>query len=399
MLQRLNQIPSGRVRKEVQRPIPRWAAPGVVASHRIHGTPKRRAVLPRLAAVEGEGAGEAPTAPTTPTPTTTTSTGTNTELPPPASPTVTFSSNGSAARSSLPANTVATFEPGHVLGGGKYTVVEVLGAGSNAVAYRARRPDGSEVALKALSLRSLRDWKQLELFQREGSTLAGLTHPAIPRYVDYFEEDDPRDRVFVLVQEVVQGRSLADMVRSGQRATEQEVCRVAGELLDVLQYLGSLRPPVIHRDVKPDNIILEGGQWGGRVFLVDFGGVQAVAAAGELSGLGSTIVGTYGYMAPEQFRGTAEPASDLYALGATLLYLMTGQPPSAFPQERMRINWRAGLGSGRGVAPSLAALLDGLLEPLAEDRLSAQEARDVLAGKPPPSREDRSVATLSLIHI
>ncbi len=65
---------------------------------------------------------------------------------------------------------------------------------------KARRPDGSEVALKALSLRSLRDWKQLELFQREGSTLAGLTHPAIPRYVDYFEEDDPRDRVFVLVQ-------------------------------------------------------------------------------------------------------------------------------------------------------------------------------------------------------
>ncbi|PNH04100.1 Calcium/calmodulin-dependent protein kinase I, partial [Tetrabaena socialis] len=139
-------------------------------------------------------------------------------------------------------------EPGAVLGGGKYTVVEVLGAGSNAVAYRARRADGSEVALKALSLRSLRDWKQLTLFEREASTLAGLTHPGIPRYVDYFEEDDARgDRAFVLVQEVVRGRSLAEMVAGGQRATEQEVIGIAGELLSVLEYLSSLRPPVIHR--------------------------------------------------------------------------------------------------------------------------------------------------------
>eukprot|EP00198_Chlamydomonas_reinhardtii_P000872 XP_001690207.1 predicted protein [Chlamydomonas reinhardtii] len=213
---------------------------------------------------------------------------------------------------------------GRVLGGGKYTIEEVLGAGSNAVAYRARRPDGSEVALKALSLRSLRDWKQLELFEREAKTLESLSHPGIPRYVDYFEEDDPNDRAFVLVQEVVRGRSLADMLRAGQRATEQEVVRIAGEMLGVLEYLSSLRPPVIHRDVKPDNIIVEGGAWGGRVYLVDFGGVQAVANAGELSGLGSTIVGTFGYMAPEQFRGAADTASDLYGLGATLLYLLSG---------------------------------------------------------------------------
>ena len=65
---------------------------------------------------------------------------------------------------------------------------------------QARRPDGSEVALKALSLRSLRDWKQLELFEREAKTLESLSHPGIPRYVDYFEEDDPNDRAFVLVQ-------------------------------------------------------------------------------------------------------------------------------------------------------------------------------------------------------
>ena len=67
--------------------------------------------------------------------------------------------------------------------------------------------------------------------------------------------------------------------------------------VQVLRYLGDRRPPVTHRDVKPENVVLSGGRAGGRVFLVDFGGVQA-AAASELAGLGSTVIGTYGYMAP-----------------------------------------------------------------------------------------------------
>ncbi|GFR48227.1 hypothetical protein Agub_g10088, partial [Astrephomene gubernaculifera] len=303
-----------------------------------------------------------------------------------------------------PPGVAAPLQPGRVLAGGKYTIAEVLGAGSNAVAYRALRPDGSPVALKCLSLRGLREWKALGLLQREAGVLAGLNHPGVPRCLGYLEEDTPEDRLFVLVQEVVEGKSLAAMLREGMRASEAEVLRIAGELLDVLEYLGGLRPPVIHRDVKPDNIILEGGCWGGGVRLVDFGGVQAAASAGELAGLGSTIVGTYGYMAPEQFRGAAEPASDLYGLGATLLHLVTGQPPSAFPQERMRIAWRSAFNpsasssssssaASRLAPPSsrLGALLDGLLEPLAEERLTAQEARRLLLqGEEPQGPTSRS---------
>jgi serine/threonine protein kinase len=78
-----------------------------------------------------------------------------------------------------------------------------------------------------------------------------------------------------------------------------QVLRIATELLSILKYLGSLRPPVVHRDIKPENVVLEGGQWGGRVYLIDFGGVQGASSTGE--NFASTIVGSYGYMAPEQF--------------------------------------------------------------------------------------------------
>lgn len=265
--------------------------------------------------------------------------------------------------------------PAGTLVNSRYTVQEVLGRGANAITYLATdNTTGNKVALKALSLKGIKDWKQLELFQREAVVLQSLSHPGIPQYIDYFEEDTAADRAFYIVQEVVQGTSLAQMVSSGQRASEDEVMRIATDLLATLKYLGGLRPPVIHRDIKPENVVIEGGRWGGRVYLIDFGGVQGSSGIGDM---GSTIVGTYGYMAPEQFTGQATPASDLYALGGTLLYLVSGQPPGAFPQARMRINYKDKV----TVGPRLSELLDGLLEPLAEDRLTPQEALDIVTGK------------------
>ncbi|KAL4458937.1 hypothetical protein ABPG75_013802 [Micractinium tetrahymenae] len=270
--------------------------------------------------------------------------------------------------------------PGTLLGR-QYEVAELLGRGGNGVTYLCRdTASGRDVAVKCLSLRSLKDWKQLELFEREAKVLESLQHPGIPRYLASFEQDTDQDRGFFLVQEAAEGRSLADMVRSGWRADETEVSRIAAELLGILQYLGSRRPPVIHRDVKPENIVIEGGRTGGRVFLVDFGGVQAAAATAEDS-LGSTIVGTYGYMAPEQFRGAASTASDLYGLGGTLLFLLSGRPPSAFPVDRMRIDF-----SAVRVGARLEAVLEGLLEPVPEDRMPTEDALAILKGQPRPAR-------------
>ncbi|GMH36972.1 hypothetical protein BSKO_04845 [Bryopsis sp. KO-2023] len=265
----------------------------------------------------------------------------------------------------------------------RYKVVEVLGKGGSGITYKAIDVTvGSEVAIKCLSLRGMTDWKQLDLFEREAKTLEQLNHPNIPKYLDFFEQDFTDDRRFYIVQEIASGKTLAELVKEGWRASEDEVRRIAVELLGILDYLSNLRPPVVHRDVKPENIVLEGGKTGGRVYLVDFGGVQGMVQ--DTFALGSTIVGTYGYMAPEQFRGDAQPASDLYSFGATLLYLLSGRAPNTFRQERLRIAFRDSV----TVSPDFEDLLEGLLEPLPEDRISARDALQLL--KPEESRNQRT---------
>lgn len=253
---------------------------------------------------------------------------------------------------------------------GKYKIIGILGQGGVATTYEAETENGGRVALKAMSLRSMKGWKDLDLFEREAHVLKALKHPGIPEYIDCFEVDSITDRVFYIVQMVAEGSSLAQLVQNGWHATEEEVKRIAIEVLEILQYLGSLRPPVIHRDVKPENIILD--ETSGKVKLVDFGAVQDAAA---VTLIGSTIVGTYGYMAPEQFQNRATVVSDLYGLGCTILYLVSGHPPSSFPQKRLKIEFQDSL----IMDCNLKRVLERLLEPVPEDRFqSATEAIQAL---------------------
>jgi serine/threonine protein kinase len=166
---------------------------------------------------------------------------------------------------------------------------------------------------------------------------------------------------------------LQDWVASGWRPTELEVREIAKQLLDILVYLHQLTPPVVHRDIKPQNIIRQSD---GKVFLVDFGAVQDTYRHTVTHG--STIVGTYGYMAPEQFRGQAKPPTDLYGLGATLLFILTHKDPADFPEKRMKIDFRPYI----NLTPEFAEWLETMLEPVIEDRFkSAAEALGVLEAK------------------
>jgi hypothetical protein len=156
--------------------------------------------------------------------------------------------------------------------------------------------------------------------------------------------------------------------------SEADVRAIAVELLQILQYLQGLHPPIIHRDIKPQNIIR--GE-DGRICLVDFGAVQTVYR--ETIAFGSTVVGTYGYMAPEQFRGQAYPATDLYGLGATLLYLLTHKNPGDLPEQRLKIDVRRCV----SVSEPFAIWLDGLLEPVVDDRFDSASTALMALNTPP----------------
>ena len=177
-------------------------------------------------------------------------------------------------------------------------------------------------------------WQDLKLFEREAETLKSLDHPAIPKYLDSFEIETQLGKGFALVQTYIEARSLQDWVSSGYTFSEDDLWAIASDILHILDYLHHRQPPVIHRDIKPSNILLQsqGRETASSLYLVDFGSVQTAASSGTI-----TVVGTYGYMPPEQFGGRAQTASDLYGLGATLVYLATGQHPADLIQSDLQI--------------------------------------------------------------
>jgi serine/threonine protein kinase len=280
---------------------------------------------------------------------------------------------------------------------GRYQILDKLGEGGSGITYQGQDLLSSKkVALKVLSLGHIDDWKKLDYFEREVNILQQLDHPQIPRYLDYFVSDnsnhsyyqitsgesfkDLLDRgiqpdQFYLVQELIEGKSFFQLVEDGWQPEEAEVKNIATQVLNILIYLQELIPPVTHRDIKPQNLIYSEHR---EVFLVDFGAVQDKV---RQTTVGSSVVGTYGYMAPEQFRGgKSYLSSDLYGLGATLIYLLTAKHPSDLPQKRLKIDFRNQV----KISSDFSKWLDKLIEPYPERRLpSAQIAKDVLQGKLP----------------
>jgi hypothetical protein len=207
---------------------------------------------------------------------------------------------------------------------GRYAVKRLLGEGSMGRTYlTVDTVDGGHVAVKSLYPSRLAEWKDLELFRREAKILQRLDHPQIPAYVNAFEEGEGEGVAYCLAQTYVEGQTLRHVLSAGKRFSEAEILSFAKGLLGVLGYLHGQDPPVVHRDIKPDNLILSA--LGGRPMLVDFGAVREVVRL--TMGGGSTVVGTYGYMPPEQLMGRALPATDLYAVGITVLECLTHQKP------------------------------------------------------------------------
>jgi serine/threonine protein kinase len=275
--------------------------------------------------------------------------------------------------------------------GGRFRLGPRLGRGSQGEIFlardeKAKGADEREVIVKRLTPRGT--WKSFELFEREAKVLSQLRHAGIPRHLATIEEPPG---TFNLVMQRAPGENLRELSKR-RRLSQLELRDVLIRSLEILDYLHTRMPPVVHRDLKPSNIVRAPD---GRVALVDFGGV--LDAAREKGG--STIVGTFGYMAPEQLHGQAMPATDIYALGATIVALAGGVEPEDVPRKGLRMDLERHLPA---IEPVLRRTLSAMTDPDPEKR--PQRARDVVAllakSPPPPEPEpERAGRTVALERV
>jgi hypothetical protein len=265
-------------------------------------------------------------------------------------------------------------DPGTPLRDGRYVVRGLLGEGAQGETFEATDVrTGLPVAIKRFDVRGARSWKDVELAERETRVLATLDHPLVPRYIEHFEDDGG----LYLVMQKVEGETLDAIRRREGPLPEAEVRRFLASADRALSYLHGRGAPVIHRDIKPRNVVRRPD---GSYVLVDFGAVsELIARRGS-----STIVGTMGYMAPEQFQGRALPATDVYGVAATALAALTGLEPEALPHKGLRLDVRAAL-QGRA-SPELITALERMLEPDPDERpTSLAAALEGIHASTPPS--------------
>jgi hypothetical protein len=243
---------------------------------------------------------------------------------------------------------------------GGYTVERVLVSNAHGRMYAARDVDGKQVALKELVFVQSPTVEALAAFEREARFLRALEHPAIPRFCASFQEEAGVHTRYYLAQELVTGEAL-DRRLEDHFFSEAEILGIARQVLDVLVYLQGLSPMVIHRDIKPANLVV---QPDGTIAVVDFGAAHVQGMT-----VGSTAIGTFGYMPLEQLAGEVDATTDIYALGASLLHLLTRREPWRLLQHGLLVDVEPNVGR------RVRAFLARLVAPNPRDRFrSAAEA-------------------------
>ena len=258
----------------------------------------------------------------------------------------------------------------------RFKIIKLIGSGGMGSTYQALdTTTEKDVALKVVALSHIQEWKELELFEREVAALKNLDHPQIPDYIDNFETGLGTEKVYVLVQEYVDGKDFYQAVKNGTTYSQDEVFRIFRQLLEILDYIHNLKPAVIHRDINPKNISMDENN---KIYLLDFGAVGKLSKTTISAANKNTIVGTLGYMPREQYYSKVSAASDLYALGVTIVFLLTGKQPSEFNMQGMKIDFQSQVN-----LPDYAVkLLLKMTEPVMEKRLqSASEALKILKRK------------------
>ncbi len=247
---------------------------------------------------------------------------------------------------------------------GCYKIDREIGHGSQGKVFKATDTQtGRNVALKQLRIDSVKTWKEYELFSRESEVLASLNIEGVAHFVESFEclDDDPP--CAYIVQDFIEGETLAEIIDKGTSLDRARIYDIGCQLAIILEKIHAHDPVVIHRDLKPGNVIIGKNPDGtDQVHLIDFGAV----ANPQIQTGGSTVAGTYGYMPPEQLVGNPVPASDIYALGAMMTYMLSGVSPSDMQVTDFRLVIEPHL---TNEPSAVISLLRQMLDPNAETRL------------------------------
>jgi serine/threonine protein kinase len=205
-----------------------------------------------------------------------------------------------------------------------------------------------------------------KLFLREGKTLASLCHEQIPRYIDSFSTNGGEEKLY-LVMEYIEGQNLTQLL-DNKRVNVDYVIKVAKEIATILTYIHSFTPEIIHRDIKPGNILQPDGL-DSKVKLIDFGTCTSAVLKGTMAT--QTQVGSFGYSAPEVWHNRQTKASDIYSLGAVMLNLLSGgKDVIDFMNDDNRLSFRNKLGE---IPAWLEQLVHDMTEPNKTKRIKNSE--------------------------
>ncbi|MCC5636099.1 protein kinase [Nostoc sp. CHAB 5844] len=255
----------------------------------------------------------------------------------------------------------------------QYQVLRTLGQGGMGTTYLAWDTKGwmtgnpQLLVLKQMNADMAKIAKAQELFEREAHTLKSLNYPGIPKYYDFFVEGGKK----YLAMELVHGQDLEKRVQITGPVTPSQAIAWMIQTCDILDYLHSQEPPLIHRDIKPANLMVRNAN--NHVVVLDFGAVK------EIGTTPGTRIGAEGYCAPEQERGQPLIQSDLYAIGPTLIFLLTGENPFKFFRQKGR-NFRFDVANSPTITPQIREVIERVTEPLPRDRYqTAKELATALA--------------------
>ena len=255
---------------------------------------------------------------------------------------------------------------------GSYQVLRTLGRGGMGTTYlawdRNRTVQNAPMllVLKEMNADMARIAKARELFEREARILKSLEHKGIPKYYDFFVENNHK----YIVMELIHGHNLEQLVNQRGATDANRTVSWMIQVCDIIEYLHNLEPPLVHRDIKPANLMLR--NLDGRLMLLDFGAVKELGTALE------TRIGVEGYSAPEQYRGKPCPQSDIYGIGTTIIFLLTGKAPMEYYRYSSN-KFEFDINNIPGLSTNLGQVLSIACQPEPKDRYqTARELKEAL---------------------